>query len=264
MPINFHDRDNQHSYASRDADNGWIQALAPYITFWDKTILDIGCGGGIYTKAMAAAGARRVTGLDSSAEMLKGAAQNCEGLRNVEFVWGDAVNTGMARESYDIVLERAVIHHLQNPVDSFREVERVLKPGGYLIVQDRTPDDCLQPRSQEHIRGYFFEKFPRLLELDIRRRPSGAMVRDAINNSGLALVKEFTLWEIRRTYREFQELSRDLLGRTGRSLLHELNDDELLELVAYIGKKLPERDPVVEQDRWTLWIARKLGRGERG
>jgi hypothetical protein len=51
----------------------------------------------------------------------------------------------------------------------------------------------------------------------------------------------------------------DLLERRGRSILHELSDSELEELVDYIEAKLSELNSnlIVEQDRWTIWTAVK-------
>ena len=47
-----------------------------------------------------------------------------------------------------------------------REASRILKKNGVLIVQDRTIEDCTIPGSPEHIRGYFFSIFPKLIEIE--------------------------------------------------------------------------------------------------
>lgn len=44
----------------------------------------------------------------------------------------------------------------------------------------------------------------------------------------------YTRERTRRSYTNFNELREDLLSRTGRSILHELSDEELADLVAYI------------------------------
>src|SRR3954470_601792 len=76
--------------------------------------------------------------------------------------------------SKNVVFERALIHHLKDYKACFAEAHRVLVPGGSLIVQDRTPDDVELPGSPEHVRGYFFERFPRLLAVELARRPTDA------------------------------------------------------------------------------------------
>jgi hypothetical protein len=54
-----------------------------------------------------------------------------------------------------------------------------------------------------------------------------------------------------------EQLAEDLRNRTGRSILHELNDQELEELVDFIAKQVGSNAPITEKDRWTIWIAKK-------
>ena len=89
------------------------------------------------------------------------------------------------RPQPNIVFQRALIHHLKDYRPCFAEARRVLAPGGTLIVQDRTPDDVRLPGSAEHLRGYFFECFPRLLAVELARRPTDAAVRDALAGNRL-------------------------------------------------------------------------------
>ncbi len=53
-----------------------------------------------------------------------------------------------------------------------------------------------------------------------------------------------------------EALRQDLLRRTGRSLLHELNDGQLEELVSFISGKFEDHEgPIIESDAWTIWFA---------
>jgi hypothetical protein len=63
------------------------------------------------------------------------------------------------------------------------------------------------------------------------------------------------LWEVRKVHDGWHALRQDLINRTGRSILHDLSDTELAELIAYIEKRVPAAGPIVEQDRWTVWSA---------
>ncbi len=54
-----------------------------------------------------------------------------------------------------------------------------------------------------------------------------------------------------------EQLLKDLSQRTGRSILHELNDDELNWLIEHIDKSLSINTNIVEKDRWTIWKAVK-------
>lgn len=48
----------------------------------------------------------------------------------------DALNTGLADASMDVVIASHMIHHLARPAIFFREIRRILKPGGYLLIQE--------------------------------------------------------------------------------------------------------------------------------
>lgn len=177
MAIDFHDSRNRSTYASRTAEEQWIRMIREYVDIHGKQILDLGCGGGIYSKVLARAGAEQVIAMDFSAEMLKGAKAYCKDIENITFLQGNALETNLEDGTIDVLLERALIHHIPDLKACFREAHRILKTNG---------------------------KF-----------------------------------------------------RTGRSILHELSDQELEDLVAFIEQKTGTAGPIKEQDRWTVWIAEK-------
>ncbi|GAA3403772.1 class I SAM-dependent methyltransferase [Paenibacillus hodogayensis] len=258
MPIDFHAEQNRHTYTSRSADQGWADLLESIVSFKGKSVADIGCGGGIYTKKMAELGASETVGIDFSNNMLDTAKEACSAYPNIRFLPGDAMHTPLPDGSLDIVLERALIHHLSDLNACFREAGRVLKTGGILIVQDRTPEDCLLPGSEHHFRGAIFELFPRLAHIETSRRHSSETVVNAMKEAGFGHVNEARFWETRNTYRRFGELADDLETRRGRSILHELSDEEIRTLIVRLRALIPERDrDIVERDRWTVWSARK-------
>lgn len=77
VPINFHDQTNKQSYTTRDADAGWLALMKKIIdTDNVKHAVDIGCGGGIYSKALADLRIPTVTGIDFSEAMIDGAKAN--------------------------------------------------------------------------------------------------------------------------------------------------------------------------------------------
>ncbi|MCR8634920.1 class I SAM-dependent methyltransferase [Paenibacillus radicis (ex Xue et al. 2023)] len=261
MTMDFHDSKHSHSYTSRAVNIGWLEQIASTVNLKGTKAADIGCGGGIYSKALAALGAVEVTGVDFSQAMLAGAVEHCSGFSNVHFFLGHALHTGLADSRFDVVLERALIHHLtaDQLTACFIEAYRVLDQGGTLLVQDRTPEDCLLAGGLEHLRGYFFERFPRLIEKETVRRHSSSAVCDALAAAGFVEQEQIKLWETRQMYSRFSDFRSDLLKRTGRTLLHELDDMELLELADFIQEQTGYKDEeaVEEKDRWTLWIARK-------
>ncbi|RCX20325.1 ubiquinone/menaquinone biosynthesis C-methylase UbiE [Fontibacillus phaseoli] len=256
MPIDFHDAQNRQTYSTRTADGSWSDFIRERVDISGKKAADVGCGGGIYTKALAELGASSVVGVDFSDEVLASAAINCRGLQEISLVKGEAYQSGLPAREYDLVLERALIHHLDDLNACFTEANRILKKGGLLMVQDRTPADCLLPGDIHHIRGYFFQKYPQLAGSEISRRYESEQVQRTLQASGFKLLETASLWETRMVHPDLEALRQDLLHRTGRSLLHELNDGQLDELVSFISGKFKDHDgPIVESDAWSIWFA---------
>ncbi|HZG14513.1 MAG TPA: methyltransferase domain-containing protein [Candidatus Bathyarchaeia archaeon] len=258
MGIHFHDEQNKTSYVGREADISWLETIKGLVDPTDKTVLDLGCGGGIYSKAWAALGAKQVIGMDFSSVMLEAAVENCRGVDNIQFHQGDATATQWPEQSVDILFARALIHHLPDTRLFFAEAYRVLKPGGVMIVQDRTHADVDIPGSAEHIRGYFFALFPRLLDVEMQRRPEGGLIMTQSKEAGFDRLRQLTVWETRKTYDSAADLAAELKNRKGRSILHELDDDEVDRLARHVQSKLPAQGTITEKDRWTIWYGERL------
>ncbi|BDA65668.1 class I SAM-dependent methyltransferase [Actinomyces capricornis] len=261
MALDFHAESNAGTYASRGADPGWVSAVAGMIDLRGLRVVDLGCGGGIYSTAMAQMGAL-VTGVDFSAQMVTDARERAQslGFGDVRFVQGDAERTGLEAGAADVVLMRALIHHVPSRPAVLAEARRLLTERGTVLIQDRTMADVFAPPSAEHFRGWFFEIFPRLIDIEARRRPDAEEVDLALRKAGFSSISHSSLPEVRRTYDGINELRSDLLSRTGRSILHELDDGELAFLVDGICERIARSTPadqtIREVDYWTLWRAR--------
>jgi len=257
MPIQFNDEQNKSTYTGRTADESWKKALISLTQPAGLRVADVGCGGGIYSKAWLELGVSEVIGVDSSSIMISAAQENCTGILNASFHVGDATKTGLLDSSVDCVFERALIHHLSEIRSSLQEAIRILKPGGSLIIQDRTPDDISFAGSQEHIRGYFFECFPKLLEVELGRRRTTQAILSELSAAGFENSETITLWETRKVYSSMNDLSEDIRNRKGRSILHELIDDEIESLITYITERVTPIGLIEEKDRWTIWHGKK-------
>ena len=258
MGIDFHNERNRNTYSTRKADNSWVNAIKDLVLFDNiSKALDIGCGGGIYSKALSDMGVISVTGFDFSEEILKGARENCKEYQNISFKQGDALHTAIESNEYNLLLERALIHHIHDLQKCFEEAYRLLKDKGIYIVQDRTPEDCLLKGNDSHIRGYFFELFPKLIEKETNRRYNSQFVLNTLKEVGFRELQEVKLWETRKVYKNKEQLLKDLSERTGRSILHELDDKELNLLINYIDEAISTENNIIERDRWTIWKAVK-------
>jgi hypothetical protein len=83
-------------------------------------------------------------------------------------------------------------------------------------------------------------------------------VRDALLKAGFSDIESTNLWETRKVYDRFDLLAQDLRGRTGRSILHELDDGEIEQLIEHIGNRIDKSQAIFEKDLWTLWVAKKV------
>ena len=93
-----------------------------------RRVLDYGCGRGKFALLLAARGAQ-VIGIDISKEVFTRVARGKgQGSGQVQFVVGDAHQTGLASGLFDFVVGNGILHHL-DVTRSYREVHRLLKPG---------------------------------------------------------------------------------------------------------------------------------------
>jgi len=255
VAIDFHDPAGAGTYSGRTADATWREAVSGLVDVAGADVVDLGCGGGTYVRALADLGAASVVGVDSSAPILERARAEHGSLPGVALQRADAAATGLPDGCADLVLARALVHHLDDLGPTAREVRRILRPGGAWVVQDRTADDVTRPAGPHHVRGLLLELAPQLLEVELARRPERAAVAAALRGAGFTTVGTSSLEEVRRRYADVEDYLAEIASRTGRSILHELDDAALARLVDGLRERLP-RGPLVERDRWTLWVAR--------
>jgi arsenite methyltransferase len=105
-----------------------------------ETVLDLGSGAGFdaFLAAQAVGATGRVIGVDMTDEMLAKARANAEraGVRNVEFRKGYIETLPVEDASVDVVLSNCVINLVPDKAAAYREVARVLRPGGRMVISD--------------------------------------------------------------------------------------------------------------------------------
>jgi ubiquinone/menaquinone biosynthesis C-methylase UbiE len=101
-----------------------------------KSVLDAGCGTGIFSIIFANNGAGHVTGIDIS----EGSLRTARGLKekfnldNSEFQQQDMLALPFPDESFDIVWAWGTVHHTTDPFRAIGELIRVLKPSGTMLL----------------------------------------------------------------------------------------------------------------------------------
>ena len=100
-------------------------------------MLDMGCGAG-HASFAAAGQVAQVTAYDLSSQMLEVVAQAArdKGFANIATQQGYAESLPFADASFDVAISRYSAHHWHDVGQALREVKRVLKPGGVMIIMD--------------------------------------------------------------------------------------------------------------------------------
>lgn len=139
--------------------------------------LDVACGSGNYTNALAQNGVA-VEGLDISEEMLSKARA-----KNPALVWhqGDAQVLPFADNSFDGAICTLATHHMPSFPAAFKEIYRVMRPGHFVLLT-ATP---------EQMQNYWlWHYFPIMMEDAGRRMSSFAHVKKAYVDAGFINIRQ--------------------------------------------------------------------------
>ena len=104
------------------------------------TVLDVACGPGLLVCAFARM-AKHATGVDMTPAMLEQARtlQQARSLSNVSWQPGNVYSLPFPQPQFSIVSSRFAFHHFQDPLAALKEMKRVCKPGGHIVVADMSP-----------------------------------------------------------------------------------------------------------------------------
>jgi ubiquinone/menaquinone biosynthesis C-methylase UbiE len=129
----------------------------------NKKVLDIACGSGYGSQLLAKAGAKKVWAIDISQETIE-YAQKRYPHKLVNYKVGRAENIPIKGNSVDIVVSFETLEHIRHHKFLLKEIKRVLKRGGKLIIS--TPNKSLgtEEASPFHIKEFTLSEFNNLLE----------------------------------------------------------------------------------------------------
>lgn len=188
----------------------WLQPESHWI------VLDVATGGGHVAK-MLSPHVKQVVAVDITYAMLQAAAKHLRnsGATNVLLMEADAEHLPFLDVSFDAVTCRIAAHHFPDPLQFVKEVARVLKPGGKLILTDNvSPENVSYAdfiNAVEKLRDTSHVRYARVSEWEEWMQDAGLTIlhqRTRYKNH------PFTQWVARTTEtpEQFREVERLVLG----------------------------------------------------
>jgi len=115
-----------------------FKALSSHIDFNNKIIADVGCGTGRHWKKILDHKPLRLIGYDVSGGMLKILKQKFPGAETYQCSDNNKL-AGLNTSECDIIISTLALAHIQNPENALKEWNRILKPGGVILITDYHP-----------------------------------------------------------------------------------------------------------------------------
>ena len=216
----------------------WMETIASHLEGLSVTrILDLGCGTGRFSEALAARFNAEVIGLDPSQKMLE-LARNKQHDARVQYQLGRAETIPLPSESVDLVFMSMSLHHFNDMTVAARECRRVLRNNGRVVIRTAT---------REQVNAYpyvpFIEASRPILEEVL---PSVAEICDAFAAAGLHVLASRI---ITQTIAPDWKVYAEKLAAGGDSVLAKLSPqdfDDGLAVVRRHADTTSGRRPVVE------------------
>lgn len=212
IPVDY-DRGRDHG---PEVLNLWMNVVASYVEATPiDTILDLGCGTGRFSEALAVRFDAGVIGIDPSKRMLE-QAQKKRHDRRIRYESGRGESIPLPDNSVDLIFMSMIFHHFDNPRLAARECRRVLRNGATCFMRAGTHD-----RISSYPYVDFFPESRPILEECL---PTNTFVREVFEAAGFRTTTvEIVTQEIAPSYAAYAEK----LSAGADSVLARLSPNEL-------------------------------------
>lgn len=118
---------------------------------------DIGAGTGFITEALIRRGLK-VIAVDQSEAMLEEMKKKFSHFDGIDYRVGESKNLPVQNETVDYVFANMYLHHVEFPMDAIKEMARILKPGGRLVITDLDEHAFEFLKTEHHDRWLGFKR----------------------------------------------------------------------------------------------------------
>lgn len=122
-----------------------------------KIAADIGAGTGFITEGLIEKGLK-VIAVDQSESMLSEMMKKFKGVERVDMRVGEAENLPIEDGAVDYVFANMFLHHVESPLNAVKEMARILKRGGKLVITDLDEHKFEFLRTEHHDRWMGFRR----------------------------------------------------------------------------------------------------------
>ncbi len=157
------------------ARTGYVNEVIEDVAKLGTTFLEVGCGTGKATKALAEKGCD-IIGLDISQDLIDIAKQNTSHLYNVAYIKSSFEDTLLSENSFDVITS-AQAWHWVDPKVAYKKANKLLKNDGYLAVLWKA-QEYEKTELLSNVKKLFFRNCP-----DFSKKRSLGFIQDDIENS---------------------------------------------------------------------------------
>lgn len=127
----------------------------------NKIVIDIACGSGYGSDILANSGPKKVIGIDNNKENINYASKMFPN-KKITYIRSDAHKLPLESSSADIIVSFETIEHLEKPKRFIKEIQRLLKPKGLLILSTPNRETSYED-NPFHLKEYTLEELEFLL-----------------------------------------------------------------------------------------------------
>jgi ubiquinone/menaquinone biosynthesis C-methylase UbiE len=176
----------------------WMNVVSSYVEKRRiNTILDLGCGTGRFSEALAVHFDAEVVGIDPSKKMLEQARRKLRD-RRVRYELGCGEAIPLPNNSVDMIFMSMIFHHFDNPRLAARECRRVLRDGATAFLRAGT---------RERISSYpYVDFFPESRSILKDCLPTSAFMREVFESAGFStVISDVVIQKIAPNYAAYTE-----------------------------------------------------------